>query len=362
METTVNFKERYNELTRQLLIQSGKEMENLIISPLSILILLCMAADSVAGLGKDEIVKVICDDLSYEEVKQIIKEMIEKLDGETLSIANALALDENFEKFIKEEYKEKLLADYKGEVFASAGLISEINNWVKEKTKGMIERLADDSLKGLCACLMNAVCFNAEWDEPYGEDDIKPMTFNNADGTTSEVDSLFSKEHLYIRNENYEGFIRQYKDGKYSFMALLPKQSSYERFDELLAEIDFSEIYHNSIDTSVKALLPEFRYDFSETMNDFLKDKGIRTIFSPQADFSLMSEKELYVSSIIHKAHIELDRKGTKAAAATGMMLFTSVAPNMSIIPMIILNRPFVYAIMHNETGLPVFAGITAKL
>ena len=97
-------------------------------------------------------------------------------------------------------------------------------------------------------------------------------------------------------------------------------------------------------------------------MNDFLKEKGIETIFTSKADFSQMSEKQLYVSSIIHKAHIELDRKGTKAAAATGMMLFTSVAPNMSIIPMIILNRPFIYAIMHNETGLPIFTGITAKL
>ena len=362
MKTIDNYNEKYNELTRQLLKQFSKNKENLVISPLSILILLCMAADSVTGAGKDEIVKVICKDLSYEEVKQTIKELTEVPDGETLAIGNALALDESFEKFIKEEYKEKLLADYKAEIFASADLINEINNWVKEKTEGMIERLADDSLKGLCACLMNAVCFSAEWDESYNEDDIKPMTFNNADGTTSEVDSLFGKEHRYIKNENYEGFIKQYKDGKYSFMALLPKQSSYEDLNVLLEDIDFTEIYRNGIDTPVKALIPEFRYDFSENMNDFLKDKGIITIFTPKADFSLMSEKQLYVSSIIHKAHIELDRKGTKAAAATGMMLFTSVAPNMSIIPLIILNRPFIYAIMHNETGLPVFTGITAKL
>ena len=65
----------------------------------------------------------------------------------------------------------------------------------------------------------------------------------------------------------------------------------------------------------------------------------------------------------IHKAHIELDRKGTKAAAVTAAMLTCGCALVFEDeTKYVTLDRPFVYAIMHNETGLPIFTGVVNKL
>ena len=65
------------------------------------------------------------------------------------------------------------------------------------------------------------------------------------------------------------------------------------------------------------------------------------------------------MDAIIHKAHIEVDRKGTKAAAVSLGIVVCGCAPQPEEFKEVRLDRPFIYAIMHNQTGLPVFAGVT---
>ena len=83
--------------------------------------------------------------------------------------------------------------------------------------------------------------------------------------------------------------------------------------------------------------------------------------FSNEADFTNMLENggnEAYIGKIIHKTHIEVDRKGTKAAAATIVDMRVKGAIMMpDEVIYIYLDKPFVYAIVDNETGLPIFIG-----
>lgn len=83
---------------------------------------------------------------------------------------------------------------------------------------------------------------------------------------------------------------------------------------------------------------------------------GIRTTFTPEADFSPLSSAQLMVDAIIHKAHIEVDSQGTKAAAITEEVM-VGCCPNFDA-KEVYLDRPFVYANMHVETRLPVFVGV----
>ena len=107
--------------------------------------------------------------------------------------------------------------------------------------------------------------------------------------------------------------------------------------------------------------MPEFNGEFRTDLTELLKDMGINKIFSSEADFSPLSSEVLRADSIIHKARIEVDRRGTKAAAATAMFVVAGCAP-MSNPKVVRLDRPFIYAIMHNETGLTVFTGITNQI
>lgn len=170
-------------------------------------------------------------------------------------------------------------------------------------------------------------------------------------------------EHFLIRcecNDTLEGFVKSYKDAGYSYVALLPKQEGSEQMLRFLSDLDFSEIYQNRKNTKVLVYMPEFRHDFSEDLTGYLEGLGMEKIFTPGADFSPMTDEWIQANGIIHKAHIEVDRKGTRAYVASAVGQYPGFF-NINI-PVVKLNRPFIYAIMHNESGLPVFAGITNSI
>lgn len=106
--------------------------------------------------------------------------------------------------------------------------------------------------------------------------------------------------------------------------------------------------------------LPKFSYEYAVTLNETLKALGMPTAFDTEkADFSKLGgspQGNIYIEDVLHKTFIAVDEQGTKAGAVTSveMKLATSMPREEKEV---ILNRPFVYLIMENETGLPIFMG-----
>ena len=107
--------------------------------------------------------------------------------------------------------------------------------------------------------------------------------------------------------------------------------------------------------------MPEFSCDSKLDLKEYCKELGINTLFTDNADFSPASRAWLKVDAILHKAHVEVDRKGTKAAAVTMAGVVCAGAAVMEETKIVRLDRPFIYAVMHKETKLPVFVGIMNK-
>ena len=86
---------------------------------------------------------------------------------------------------------------------------------------------------------------------------------------------------------------------------------------------------------------------------------GIETAFGDGADFSNMASMDAFISKIIHKTHISLDRKGTKAAASTAVIMTKNavVEPYESSQKIVCLDRPFAYMIVETDNMTPVFMG-----
>ena len=109
--------------------------------------------------------------------------------------------------------------------------------------------------------------------------------------------------------------------------------------------------------------MPEFTTDYNREMSDVYKNMGMTRPFDEHnAQFGRMftndDESQIWIGKVIHKTHIEVDRKGTKAAAVTVVEMEKCDAvfePEPRDI--IVLDRPFVYAIVDNSTGLPIFLG-----
>ena len=210
---------KYDELTRELLKKCAgmKPEENAVISPLSILTLLAMAADAADYGTKDEIVKAICGNLGFDELCGILKQLRGQLakDG-AYSSANCAVVREDIAHTVTEDYESRLRDKFDGKLFTSFDITSDMNRWVKDKTNGLIDGIMNEPDEDLLFCLADAAAFDAEWKQQYKDTQVDNEDFHNADGTVSRVKMLYSGESTYVENEQYTGFMKPYKDAGYS--------------------------------------------------------------------------------------------------------------------------------------------------
>lgn len=358
MELGILFKKNYGEFAKKALetFALGKS-ENVVFSPFSMLMLLAILADATEGEARKEILNVIARGI-YKDLTGTLADIQNFLtDAKTFMSSNALCVKKSLENSIVPEFLEKL-SRYGGELFATEGCTREINEWVNEKTKGMIEKIVAEPMDPrFMAILMNAVAFEAKWCTPYQKSNIKKEIFTNADGCKSTVYMLKSTENNYIEDDFFTGFVKPYEGKKYSFMALLPKNESMEFFDKSLQYTNFITLLRSVERCDVNVSMPEFKYSCENGLIDFCKELGMKTVFSHDVDFSPFSVLPIEISEMIQKAFIEVNRKGTKAAAATFVIMSVGASPVQREIKVVKLDRPFIYAIIHNETGIPVFVG-----
>ena len=212
--------------------------------------------------------------------------------------------------------------------------------------------------------LVNAICFEAEWSGKYSDKDVYEEDFTSADGTVQTGMFLHDESIVYYESDKATGFVKFYKGGDFAFLAILPTDEtiSANEFAKNFTAEDYEEFINSkSLDYVVISKMPEFETDFNIEMNDTIEGLGADTVFDPDAaDFSGIAGApgDLYISKIIHKTHIEIDRNGTRAAAATAG--FLSGSGENQVIPeyrYVECDRPFAYAIVDVKTMAPVFIG-----
>lgn len=354
------YTEKYNELARSILnyMAENNRGENIIVSPLSFILLLGIAADTVQGKAREEVLRAVGDNMSFEDFLDVLKEIqTDSAKSGSLKSSNAVCIKESISDSVSEEYVRHLSEVFDGRSFSSSDMVRDVNAWIKEKTNGMIENVADESMKQMLVCLMNAIAFESEWKEKYEERDVYFNHFHNSDGSLSKVQMLSSTEKMYIADEFFTGFVKPYKDEKYSYMALLPRKEGNAFLQKTVKQINFTKLLSEVNNNKVFVRIPEYRYEYGKDLTGLCHNMGINTLFTTEADFSPLSSESLMMGSIVYKAHIEVDRKGTKAAVDSMGIVLGDIGSifNREIV---ILNRPFVYAIMDTETKLPVFTGI----
>ena len=352
----------YNKLTLAFLKDyTEKQMgQNVVFSPFSMMALLLMLADASGGVSREEIIACVCGGAGFEKAKRFIRLLEYMLEeGGSFCSANAVCVKEKYKDKIKPQYMNDLQDTFDGELFASGDIVKAVNDWVSKNTKGMIKQIVSEKNAEMISCFMNAVAFKASWESKFDDEEIKENIFYNADGSRQKVKMLCGTEYGYVENERFTGFIKEY-DAAYSFMTLLPKKKAQEFLYESLNQINFRNLFMAKTDEEVEVRMPEFKFSYEAELSDFCRNQGIKTVFSNQADFSPMTDEWFKVESVAHQAVITVDRNGTEAAAVTHAVMLWGCPPDSfkKKRKMVRLNRPFLFAIMHNETELPVFVGI----
>jgi len=351
----------------KLFKNSADPEKNSLISPLSVMLALAMTANGADTQTKTEMETLLGGTIPLEDLNGYLYTYVQQLPSEKkykLEIANSIWFRNDEERLkVNREFLQKNADYYNAAAYQSdfnKQTLADINHWVKDKTDGMIDKIVDEIDPSTVMYLINALVFDAEWDRVYTKGEVINGDFTAQNGAVRSVKMMCSAETKYLRDENAIGFIKNYKDGKYSFAALLPNEKiSVGDYIASLSGTRLLSMLSDAEDAHVTVRLPKFTYDYSVGMNDALKKMGMPTAFSGEkADFSKLgsaSDGNIYIGDVLHKTFISVDELGTKAGAVTKVeMKVESAMPSGYNVT---LDRPFVYAIIDNSTNLPIFLG-----
>jgi len=347
---------------------SNVSSDNVLISPISIQATLAMSANGANGDTLSAMTNVLCGDNTIDELNAYMasylpnNDMITSVNGIWVSdVINPDSVNQDFIAVNSGIYN----AEFRIAKFDDT-VVNDINNFVNTNTNGMIPDIVEDLDPLACVVLVNAITFEGKWADEYKDYDvIEGKEFNNIDGSISKITGLISIEDEYCSNENCTGFIKYYENRSYAFMALLPNEDiSLEDFINTLDGEAFLALYDDAESASVSTMIPEFSLEYNVRLNSALADMGMGIAFSKSADFSNMisGESDIMIGKVYHKTYITVDRTGTAAAAATEEELDYKSADSSGDPYFVFLDRPFVYAIIDTNTGLPVFLGTVTNL
>lgn len=362
-------REGYIDYSIDLLKESVADGINSMISPLSVMMALDMAAAGANGETQEQITQMLCPGASQAQIESYISDLMERYQANEdveLHIANSVWINDAFAGDIKSDY-----LDRANQVFDAVArvlpfdnaAVDEINGWVDENTNGMIDQLLNSIPPDAALYLLNATAVEAPWAEPYEDAQVWEDDFTNAAGRTQSVEMMHSTEKVYFETEDATGFLKYYEGGEYGFLTILPKEGmTVEEYLSGMTGESYREFYDSRTqEFEVHTMMPKFTYEYELTMNDVLYALGVNDAFDGAlADFSGIAEPaggNLYISRVLHKTFIEVGQYETRAAAVTGIeMMRNSVEPIVNY-KEVYLDRPFIYAIIDTQTGAPIFMG-----
>lgn len=354
----------------RLFQNSVSKGKNSLASPVSVSLALGMTANGAASETLTQFEKVLGNGMNLSEFNRneyLFANQLKSITDGKLQIANSIWY-RNKNLTVEKGFLQKN-ADYFGAGafqldFGKQSTVNKINGWVKENTGGKIDKMVDRIDNSTVMYLINALYFESDWQIPYADYNVIDKEFQ-APGSKVTVPFMGSEE-TYLHGGNADGILKPFKDDRFAFMAILPKEGV--DVDEYIAQMtgeSFSAMLASAGDETADSSLPKFKYEFSVDLNDPLKALGLTDAFdSDRADFRSMGSSpdgKLFISDVLHKTFIQVDELGAKAGAATSVsMAATSSAP-VAEKKKVVFNRPFVYAIVDVQTGLPVFIGTVSN-
>lgn len=286
-------------------------------------------------------------------------------------IANRIWVDSNsevvpaFSEAMDNYYKAPLKAvDFEHEYSKYVGVI---NAWVSNNTGGMIKNMLKDG--DLSAdtrmVLVNAIHFDGEWAQKFKFENTYDAKFKVSDGETNvRMMNLQANSIVYYRSDEhkYQTASMDYKGGDFAMLIVLPDE--VDGLKDVAAALDAAEL-RKIIDGQVahngNIQLPKFKIETEITSEDNIatfEALGMKLAFSGAADFSEMfTNRAVYIGKIIHKAVIEVDEEGTKAAAATVVASKDSAAMPLDDFIHFRADHPFEFVLYHKASGAVLFAG-----
>ncbi|MGM0595905.1 MAG: serpin family protein [Myxococcota bacterium] len=347
-----------------------KKTKNLVFSPWSLHLSLSMLAAGAQGKTLQELNEVLNipeKSTSYHQnYKRLILNLILNSTSEkfllkqsnSLWVEKSCQLKSDFARTLSKNFQSSITPlDFKNKLEKSR---RTINQFVKKQTNGKITKLlAPGSLKQLTKIVLtNAIYLKAKWNQKFKKEKSGKTQFHLLNGKKIQVTSM-NREVFFLMstNEKITAVDLPYENKRFSLLVVMPPLAEFFKIEKKLSTEYLNKIINELQKKRFNLYLPKFKINFKVNPLAILKKMGIRSAFGMKADFGKMfSANNVFVKSVIHKAFIEINEKGTEAAAATAIALATKgiAKPNPKVVK---INRPFFFFLRDRKSGVILFAG-----
>ena len=340
-----------------------KDGENTFMSPTSI----AMAIQMVAVGARGETLKQMntsmhTGELNKREANKALLDALNGRQGVKLNVANSVW--GNSDRF---SFNGEYIADVQNYFDSSATSVSFedpatvdlMNDWISDKTDGLIKKMISEIGRDEVAFLVNAIYFKGDWSNKFDKGNTKDADWHFADGRTGTRKLMRqSGEFKYSVHNGVQVIRLPYGTDEQTSMwiALPPKESGVDALVKQLDLATFDQWRTASRNQAGSITIPRFKMTFKSQLNEALIGMGMSLPFSggDLSGIGTSSRGSLSISRVLHEAVIMVNEEGTEAAAATVSGLSDSVKPKPFSM---VCDRPFLLFIADDPTGAILFMG-----
>lgn len=341
-----------------------------VLAPANAYLQLGLIANGSLKDTKNEITNALGKSLSLEQLNQCAQYFQSRLayfrdtSEEELYLTNfknALWCNDIFDikkDFLKTDAKYYAIDLYRF-LFTDSNSLGKINNWTKDNSSfdsDAIDTLNDNAYMYQTSTLQ----IKDNWLEDYATKNVQSGTFNGSDGT-SEVTYNASSEYL-LKDDNSTGFIKSFKNTPLKLCVILPNEDI--SLSDYINNIN-SDSFINLIDsmdvlTKCNAYLPDFSKSTSVDLTDSLQNMGIKSIFTEEARLDNMTKTEnVHLSQMIQSFDFQISANGISSSEIKEKTTADSDLNNKVTVK---ADRPFIFAVIDNESNIPLYLGVVENI
>lgn len=331
---------------------------NLGFSPRSLLTTLAIAYAGARDKTAEELERVLCDPLKRDRFHEAYASLLQNTPVSFQELSGiwgqaGLPFQKSFLDLSNKNYHAHFqYANFQSNTDEAR---EAINEWALVATHGKVKGLlAPSDLKPQTRLvLVNAVHFKEIWQNPFPQKDTFNAEFEYASGKKNTIPmmKLRNTELPCYADDELSAVELPYRGGFISFLVLLPKKTSLSalesKFDSEYLDRVISKLVRKR---TADICIPRFSIQCALQLRDTLLGMGITAAFSDDADFSGIGQVGK-LATVIQKACIEVDERGTEAAAGTAG--WTNVSLGFTLIA----DHPFLFLIRDKSTGSILFMG-----
>ena len=347
---------------------AGEEDKNLMLSPLSASAALTMLLNGCDGETYDQLKGTLKypENMTISEINEVYGSLVSQLldvDPKVkLALANAIFYRQGFS--VKSPFLNIMYTDFDDETagldFGLPSALTTINKWASDNTNGKIPKVLNEISGDAVMFIMNALYFKGDWSYQFDKELTSDRPFYT--NGTSSIDVSTMKGDVGSRvayGTGYRAIEMPYGQTNFTMVVIVPEGTLTEfnatfdagKWNTITSAFDDQEEFGE-----LTVYMPKFKFSYEKYLNDQLQSMGMLDAFNPGlANLSGIADASIFVSFVKQNTFVEVDEKGTEAAAVTTIGIeLTSMPPQPQVFA---IDKPFVFAIRERTTNSLLFIG-----